>query len=286
MADTVEDQMGILRRPDLPPSIEPAAPTPDPTLVYKSSSADDVKEHMGLSPAPSIESTAPPSSPLAYRSLFTDPIHTSTVANFRSARDIAAPSSSPLAYGSPFMDPIHTLTVANFRSARDVAAPSSSPLAYGSPFTDPVHTSTVTNSRSTRDIVSIISLGQKTDALLDRLGIEDHFILHLRDLVGNVRSSKWSATLTSPEWGLSSDSAGDLYDALMEDLALIDKTISLRLSAISFHPLMPLNSQEHQSKTNLSSQSLLVERSATARREVIDFLLLWNNANIYYNGRN
>jgi len=119
-----------------------------------------------------------------------------------------------------------------------------------------------------------ISLGQKTDVLLDRLGIEDHFILHLRDLVGNVRSSKWSATLTSP---------GDLYDTLMEDLALIDKTVSLRLSTISFHPLMPLNSQEHQSKTNLSSQSLLVERSATARREVIDFLLLWDNANIYYN---
>jgi len=222
MADTVEDQMGILRRPDLPPSIEPAAPTPDPTLVCESSSADDVKEHMGSSPALSIESMAPPSSP----------------------------------------------------------------LAYGSPFMDPVHTSTVANSRSAHDIVPIISLGQKTDALLDRLGIEDHFILHLRDLVGNVRSSKWSATLTSPEWGLSSDSAGDLYDALMEDLALIDKTISLRLSAISFHPLMPLNSQEHQSKTNLSSQSLLVERSATARREVIDFLLLWNNANIYYNGRN
>ena len=52
--------------------------------------------------------------------------------------------------------------------------------------TDPVHTSTVANSRSARDIVPIISLGQKTDALLDRLGIEDHFILHLRDLVGNV----------------------------------------------------------------------------------------------------
>ena len=171
----------------------------------------------------------------------------------------------------------------NFRSACDIAAPRSSPLAYGSPFTDPVHMSTVANFRSARDIVPIISLGQKTDALLDQLGLEDHFIIHLCDLVGNVQSSKWSATLTSPEWGLSSDSAGDLYNALMEGLALIDKTVSLRLSAISFHPLMLLNSQKHQSKTNLSSQSLLVERSATACHKVIDFLLLRDNANIYYN---
>ena len=64
---------------------------------------------------------------------------------------------------------------------------------------------------------------------------------------------------------------------------LIDKTVSLCLSAISFHPLMPLNSQKHQSKTNLSSQFLHVERSATAHCEVIDFLLLRDNANIYYN---
>ena len=158
MADTVEDQMGILRRPDLLPSVEPVAPTPDPTLVCESSLADDVKEHMGSSPVPSIESTAPPSSPPAYRSPFTDPVHTSTVANFRSVHDIAAPSSSPLAYGSPFTDPVHTSTVTNFRSARDVAAPSSSPLAYRSLFTDPVHMLTVVNSRSARDIVPIISV--------------------------------------------------------------------------------------------------------------------------------
>ena len=142
---------------------------------------------------------------------------------------------------------------------------------------------TVTNFRSACDIVPIISLGQKTDALLDQLGLEDHFIINLCNLVENIRSSKWSATLTSPEWGLSSDSAGDLYDALMEDLVLIDKTVSLHLSAVSFHPLMPLNSQEHPSKTNLSSQSLLVECSATTCHEVIDFLLLRDNANIYYN---
>ena len=162
-------------------------------------------------------------------------------------------------------------------------APPSSPLAYGSLFTDSVHMSTVANFRSARDIVPIISLDQKTDALLDQLGLEDHFIIHLCDLVDNVQSSKWSATFTSPKWRLSSDSAGDLYDALIEDFMLIDKTVSLHLSTMSFHPLMPLNSQKHQSKTNLSSQSLLVEHSATAHCSVIDFLLLRDNANIYYN---
>ena len=41
-----------------------------------------------------------------------------------------------------------------------------------------------------------------------------------------------SAALTSPKWGLSSDAAGDLCNALMEDLVMIDKAVSLRFSTL------------------------------------------------------
>ena len=193
--------------------------------------ADAVEERMGLSPSTEL-AAAPPDSTLACESSALDPIES------------PAPSI-------------------------ESAALLGSTLACESPFTNLVHTSTITNfSSAARDIVPIISLGQKTDAILDRLGLEDRVILDLRDLVGNVRSSKWSAALTSPEWGLSSDAAGDLCDALMEDLVIIDKAVSLFLYFL-VHIHMSYNLQEPQKKTNLSNRSLFAEYGATAHREVI-----------------
>ena len=174
--------------------------------------ADTMEKRMELSPghelSPSIESAVPP------------------------------PNSTLMELPSPSFEsapPLSSTLMESLVPSIELVAPLGSTLACESPFTNPgIHTSTITNFSGARDIVPIISLGPKTDAILDRLGLEDRVILNLRDLVGNVRSSKWSAALTSPEWGLSSDTAGDLCNALMEDLATIDKAVSLR-----FSPLFP-----------------------------------------------
>lgn len=64
----------------------------------------------------------------------------------------------------------------------------------------------------------IISLGPRTDAILDRFEFDDTFILKLRDMMKTVRSSRWEAVLRTPQWGLSFEQAVSLAKALRRDI--------------------------------------------------------------------
>lgn len=64
----------------------------------------------------------------------------------------------------------------------------------------------------------IVSLGPRTDAVLDLYDLDDTFILRLRNLVTTVRSSRWEATLQSSPWGLSFAQAVTLSKALLQDI--------------------------------------------------------------------
>lgn len=64
----------------------------------------------------------------------------------------------------------------------------------------------------------IISLGPRTDAILDRFELDDTLIPKLRNMIKTVRSTRWEAVLRTPEWGLSFEQAVSLAKALRQDI--------------------------------------------------------------------
>ena len=63
---------------------------------------------------------------------------------------------------------------------------------------------------------AILSLGPNTDRAIDDLGLEDEWIVSLRQLITSYRNTRWTAMLIS--WGLSDEDAHTLVDALLSDI--------------------------------------------------------------------
>lgn len=73
---------------------------------------------------------------------------------------------------------------------------------------------------------TIIAIGPRTDAVLDRFNLPDTLIPRLRVLTQNRRSSQWEATLRTDRWGLSYEQAANLASAMAEDLADVRFAVS------------------------------------------------------------
>jgi hypothetical protein len=65
---------------------------------------------------------------------------------------------------------------------------------------------------------AIISIGPRTDAVLDELRIDDEVIPHLRLLIHSTRSSRWVSKLQQRGWGLKQADAIRLVDAILTDV--------------------------------------------------------------------
>ncbi|KAF8329664.1 hypothetical protein F5887DRAFT_923671 [Amanita rubescens] len=78
----------------------------------------------------------------------------------------------------------------------------------------------ITSDTNTADLRSsaIVSIGDHTNDVLDRLGLADSFIPRLRVLACTVRSSRWEQVLRSSEWGLSQEQARHVSHALISDI--------------------------------------------------------------------
>ena len=76
---------------------------------------------------------------------------------------------------------------------------------------------TVHGNESDLSIIGIITIGPKTDAVLDRFGLPDSLIPRLRNMARTVRSNRWAEVLQSPEWGLGYEEALRLSKALSAD---------------------------------------------------------------------
>ena len=87
--------------------------------------------------------------------------------------------------------PLSSILMESLAPSIELVAPLDSTLACESLFMNlDIHISTITNFSGAHDIVPIISLG-----------LEDHVILNLCDLVGNVCSSKCLLLLPHPNGG-------------------------------------------------------------------------------------
>ena len=64
----------------------------------------------------------------------------------------------------------------------------------------------------------LLSLGPRSDAVIDRYKLGDKSLPKLRALVGSVRSSKWKQALRSPPYNLTFEQASNLAHALHADL--------------------------------------------------------------------
>ncbi|KAF8331609.1 hypothetical protein F5887DRAFT_1081200 [Amanita rubescens] len=67
-------------------------------------------------------------------------------------------------------------------------------------------------------VAAIISIGEKTNKILDHFGIADTVIPRLRKLVCTIRSSRWEEVLHSPKWGLTTAQAKLMSKALLADI--------------------------------------------------------------------
>ena len=65
---------------------------------------------------------------------------------------------------------------------------------------------------------AIISIGPETDAIIDRFGLDDSLVPHLRVLTRQVRSSRWETVLRTPKWGLSYEQSANLAGAMRADI--------------------------------------------------------------------
>ena len=66
--------------------------------------------------------------------------------------------------------------------------------------------------------LAIISIGPETDAIIDRFGLDDSLVPHLRVLTRQVRSSRWETVLRTPKWGLSYEQSANLAGAMRADI--------------------------------------------------------------------
>jgi hypothetical protein len=66
---------------------------------------------------------------------------------------------------------------------------------------------------------ALISIGPKTDAVIDWFGLNDSLVPHLRVLTSNICSSYWESILRTPHWGLSYEQATNLAKAIQADIS-------------------------------------------------------------------
>lgn len=66
--------------------------------------------------------------------------------------------------------------------------------------------------------MAIITIGPRTDAIIDKLRLPHSFIPDLRNMTCTIRSSSWIKTLQSAEWGLDYEQAVMLSRALLADI--------------------------------------------------------------------
>ena len=79
----------------------------------------------------------------------------------------------------------------------------------------------------------LISIGPKTDTVLDRFSLGDDMLPWLHSLVSTVCSSRWEAVLRGTPWNLTYEQASNLSNALLFDL----KGTPRLPSTMVFHPL-------------------------------------------------
>lgn len=65
--------------------------------------------------------------------------------------------------------------------------------------------------------MGIVTIGPKTDGVLDKYGLPDALIPCLCDMVGTIHSNHWAQVLQSPEWGLGYEEVLRLSKALLVD---------------------------------------------------------------------
>ncbi|KAG6379832.1 hypothetical protein JVT61DRAFT_10380 [Boletus reticuloceps] len=71
---------------------------------------------------------------------------------------------------------------------------------------------------SERILPPLISIGLSSDAVLDRLKMQDQTLLRLHHLLGTMHSSRWESVLASREWDLRPNQASALATALLKDV--------------------------------------------------------------------
>jgi hypothetical protein len=107
----------------------------------------------------------------------------------------------------------------------------------------------LTRNLSSASMVPLVSIGKKSDAVIDQFGLNDHLLPRLHEMTTLHRSSRWVTLLQSEDWGLEYKVARALADALMLDLSFRTKanmkaSISSRRSCcateleLSFRKLM------------------------------------------------
>lgn len=67
-------------------------------------------------------------------------------------------------------------------------------------------------------VAPLLSLGPRTDAVLDRFNLGDELLPRLRLLVETVRDTRWEARLRQEPWNLPFEQASNLAVALSADL--------------------------------------------------------------------
>ena len=93
--------------------------------------------------------------------------------------------------------------------------------------------------------MAIITIGPRTDAIIDNLRLPHSFIPDLQNMTCTIRSSSWIKTLQSAEWGLDYEQALTLSRALLADI----KADSLKVRTLTI--LVPWLMQHLVSDTNV-----------------------------------
>jgi hypothetical protein len=79
------------------------------------------------------------------------------------------------------------------------------------------------HSFSSASMVPLVSMGQKSDTVMDQFGLGDHMLPRLHEMTTFHQSSCWVTMLQSEGWGLEYKVARALTDALMSDLSSSSK---------------------------------------------------------------
>lgn len=76
---------------------------------------------------------------------------------------------------------------------------------------------------------ALLSIGPRTDCIMDRFNLEDNIIPHLWQMTKTCRSSRWVTTLQSESWGLEYKVARAMTDALISDLSTAHKHLPVKV---------------------------------------------------------
>ncbi|KIK35331.1 hypothetical protein CY34DRAFT_96298 [Suillus luteus UH-Slu-Lm8-n1] len=91
----------------------------------------------------------------------------------------------------------------------------------------------------------LISIGPRTDAIIDWFKMDDTVLLRLHQLVGSVRSSRWEAVLRSSKWNLTYEEASNLTNALLADIQGTTAITKVFPFELSVYGLLTLSIHRH-----------------------------------------